>query len=102
MVNVYIPPASSTHPTPTYRAALDDLASLLSSLPAGEPCLVVGDFNAKLGGICTGDGPAAACPCHGLPQTSLLGATCVRGAELHDFACSHGLHVLNGCPTLAQ
>ena len=75
-----------------------DLHTLLGALPCSEPIVVVGDFNAHLGGHIGVQ--RLPCPCGHCTRQCLTGSTCSRGEKLFHMVQDWGWTMCNGCTTL--
>ena len=87
IVNVYLPPN-----LPNYTSTWLEVMALLDRLPASDPLLLLGDFNAHIV-LPLG----ATCPLHGCAAPALSIASCPRGKLILASIQDHQLAILNGC-----
>ena len=88
IVNVYLPPN-----LPNYTSTWLEVMALLDRLPASDPLLLLGDFNAHIALLL---GPT--CPLHGCFAPTLSTASCPHGKLILANIQDHQLTILNGCP----
>ena len=88
IVNVYLPPN-----LPNYTSTWLEVMALLDRLPASDPLLLLGDFNAHIA-LPLG----ATCPLHGCVASALSPVSCPRGKLILASIQDHQLAILNGCP----
>ena len=94
IINCYLLPNSPMSDSEVLAVVLHQL----DDLPTTEPVIMVGDFNAHLGGhrglIDT------LCPLHGEHRQQLQGQVNSRGRMLWSTVTARAMHVLNGCSIL--
>ena len=88
IVNVYLPPN-----LPNYTSAWLEVMALLDWLPASDPLLLLGDFNAHIA-LPLG----ATCPLHGCAAPALSTASCPHGKLILASIQDRQLAILNGWP----
>ena len=88
IVNVYLPPT-----LPNYTSTWLEVMALLDRLPASDPLLLLGDFNAHIA-LPLG----TTCPLHGCAAPTLSTASCPRGKLILASIQDRQLAILNGCP----
>ena len=88
IVNVYLPPN-----LPNYTSTCLEVMALLDWLPASDPLLLLGDFNAHIA-LPSG----ATCPLHGCAAPALSTTSCPHCNLILASIQDHQLAILNGCP----
>ena len=88
IVKVYLPPN-----LPNYTSTWLEVMALLDRLPASDPLLLLGDFNAHIA-LPLG----ATCPLHGCATAALSTASCRHGKLILASIQDCQLAILNRCP----
>ena len=87
IVNVYLPPN-----LPNYTSAWLEVMALLDRLPASDPLLLLGDFNAQIALPLGATGPLRGCA-----APALSTASCPCGKLILASIQDCQLEILNGC-----